>query len=78
MSRLPHLLDNQLTDGGLKYKGVRKIVGSKKDEVRNSGLYITTINMIQNYWVFGLFSSSGILENRKHDVSETESVSALG
>jgi hypothetical protein len=30
---------------------------------------------IQNYWVFGLFLSSGILENRKHDVSETGSVS---
>jgi hypothetical protein len=26
----------------------------------------------QNYWVLGLFPSSGILENRKHDVSETE------
>jgi hypothetical protein len=25
----------------------------------------------QNYWVFGLFPSSGILETRKHDVSET-------
>jgi hypothetical protein len=25
----------------------------------------------QNYWVFGLFLSSGILETRKHDVSET-------
>jgi hypothetical protein len=31
----------------------------------------------QNYWVFGLFASSGILENRKHDVSETGSVSVL-
>jgi hypothetical protein len=31
----------------------------------------------QNYWVFGLFPSSGVLENRKHDVSETESVSVL-
>jgi hypothetical protein len=31
----------------------------------------------QNYWVFGLFPSSGILENRKHDVSETGSVSVL-
>jgi hypothetical protein len=30
---------------------------------------------IQNYWVFGLFPSSGIPENRKHDVSETGSVS---
>jgi hypothetical protein len=27
----------------------------------------------QNYWVFGLFPSSGILETRKHDVSETGS-----
>jgi hypothetical protein len=31
----------------------------------------------QNYWVFGLFSLSGIQENRKHDVSETGSVSVL-
>jgi hypothetical protein len=31
----------------------------------------------QNFWVFGLFSSSGILENRKHDVSKTGSVSIL-
>jgi hypothetical protein len=31
----------------------------------------------QNYWVFGLFPSSGILGTRKHDVSETESVSVL-
>jgi hypothetical protein len=30
----------------------------------------------QNYWVFGLFSSSGILGTRKH-VSETGSVSVL-
>jgi hypothetical protein len=29
----------------------------------------------QNYWVFGLCPSSGILETRKHDVSETGSVS---
>jgi hypothetical protein len=29
----------------------------------------------QNYWVFGLLLSSHILENRKHDVSETGSVS---
>jgi hypothetical protein len=31
----------------------------------------------QNYWVFGLFPSYGILGNRKHDVSETGSVSVL-
>jgi hypothetical protein len=32
---------------------------------------------IQNYWVFGLFPLSGILETRKHDVSKTGSVSIL-
>jgi hypothetical protein len=31
----------------------------------------------QNYCVFELFPSSCILENRKHDVSETGSVSVL-
>jgi hypothetical protein len=31
----------------------------------------------QNYWVFGLFPSSDILENRKPNVSETESVYVL-
>jgi hypothetical protein len=31
----------------------------------------------QNYWVFGLFPLSGILENRKHDILETGSVSIL-
>jgi hypothetical protein len=37
------------------------------------------INMthIHNYWVLGLFPSSSILESRKHDVSETGSVSVL-
>jgi hypothetical protein len=29
----------------------------------------------QNYWVFGLFPSSGILETRKYYVSETGSIS---
>jgi hypothetical protein len=31
----------------------------------------------QNYWVFGLCPSSGILETRKHSISETGSVSVL-
>jgi hypothetical protein len=31
----------------------------------------------QNYWGFGLRLSSGILESRKHNVSETGSVSVL-
>jgi hypothetical protein len=38
-----------------------------------------TINCvkIQNYWVFGLCPSSGILETMKHSFSETGSVSVL-
>jgi hypothetical protein len=36
-----------------------------------------TFIFTQNYWVFGLFQSSGILVNRKYDVSETGSVSVL-
>jgi hypothetical protein len=31
----------------------------------------------QNYWGFGRFQTSGILETRKYDVSETGSVSVL-
>jgi hypothetical protein len=31
----------------------------------------------ENYWAFGLSPSSGTLGNRKHDVSETGSVSVL-
>jgi hypothetical protein len=33
--------------------------------------------VIQNYWVFGLFPSSGILGNRGHNVSEIGSVSVF-
>jgi hypothetical protein len=29
------------------------------------------VNNTQNYWIFGLFPSSGFVENRKNDVSET-------
>jgi hypothetical protein len=38
-------------------------------------MVLTVVYNTQNYWGFGLFPSSGILENRKHDVSETGSVS---
>jgi hypothetical protein len=31
----------------------------------------------RNYWIFGLCPSSGILDAREHDVSETGSVSVL-
>jgi hypothetical protein len=32
---------------------------------------------IQDYWLFGLCPSSGILKTREHNVSETGSVSVL-
>jgi hypothetical protein len=32
---------------------------------------------IPNKWVFGLFLSSGVVETRTHDVSETGSLSVL-
>jgi hypothetical protein len=32
----------------------------------------------QNYWLFGLCPSSGILETRKHNVSESGSVPSAG
>jgi hypothetical protein len=32
---------------------------------------------LQNYWVFGLFPSSGILDTRKHIIPESGSVSVL-
>jgi hypothetical protein len=43
-------------------------------------IYLFQYNIIrytQNYWVFGLCPSSVILETRKHNVSETGSVSVL-
>jgi hypothetical protein len=36
-----------------------------------------TKSSAQNYWVFGHFQSSSILENRKNEISETGSVSIL-
>jgi hypothetical protein len=36
-----------------------------------------SVSWVQNYWNFGLFPSSGIIGTRKHDVSETGSVSVL-
>jgi hypothetical protein len=35
------------------------------------------VTKIHNYWGFGLCPSSGILESRKHYISETGSVSVL-
>jgi hypothetical protein len=47
--------------------GSEKFVLKGFDEVYNT----------QNYWVFGLCPSSGILDTRKHNVSETGSVFVL-
>jgi hypothetical protein len=44
----------------------RRIILIREEEIFN-----------QNYWVFGLFPTSGILGSTKHDVSETGSVSVL-
>jgi hypothetical protein len=38
---------------------------------------LTMVFNTQNYWVSGLCPSSGILNTRKHNVSETGSVSVL-
>jgi hypothetical protein len=35
------------------------------------------LNQSQSYWAFGLFPPSGLVESRKHDVSETGFVSVL-
>jgi hypothetical protein len=40
--------------------------------------YQTNCRSSQNYWFFGLFPSSDILETSKLDISETGSVSVLG
>jgi hypothetical protein len=38
---------------------------------------INTVKLLTIYWAFGFLSIFGILENRKHDVSETGPVSVL-
>jgi hypothetical protein len=65
-------------------KNVRlKVTGTLKMPVavfmKDSGIVrVLTVGIVtQNYWVFGLFPSSSSLENRKHDISETGSVSIL-
>jgi hypothetical protein len=40
-------------------------------------MILTIVYDTQNYWVFGLRLSSSIAETRKHNVSETGSVSVL-
>jgi hypothetical protein len=40
-------------------------------------MVVTLVYNTPNYWVLGLCPSSGILETRKHNVSETVSVAVL-
>jgi hypothetical protein len=40
-------------------------------------MVLTMVHNIQNQWDFGLCPSSGILETKKHNISETGSVSFL-
>jgi hypothetical protein len=49
---------------------------SRQRAVRRKAFSRTCFNT-QNYWVFGLCPSSGILETRKHNVSRTGYVSVL-
>jgi hypothetical protein len=59
------LLLNRCTTSPLSWR--------KRRKPRNISMNI----FVHNDWVFGLCPSSGILETRKHNVSETESVSVL-
>jgi hypothetical protein len=40
-------------------------------------MVLTMVDDTQDYWGFGLLPSSGILDNRGHDVLETGSVSVF-
>jgi hypothetical protein len=55
----------------IKFCGVRNLNQTRVSRV------LTMVDDTQNYWVFGLFQSTGILDNRVHDVSGTGSVSVF-
>jgi hypothetical protein len=46
----------------------------KPEESSRFWRVLTMVYNTQDYWVFWTFPASGILETRKHDVSETGSV----
>jgi hypothetical protein len=57
---------------------VRSLAGHKRDPMGPMGeRKRLTYTISQNYWVFGLCPLSGILETRKHNVSETGPVSRI-
>jgi hypothetical protein len=64
------------TETELMYGGGGCRPGLSGSALRSEGSYEHSTKT-QNDYVFGLFPSSGIIETRKHDVSETGSVSAL-
>jgi hypothetical protein len=66
------------------YDGKIKIIALSKLYKISANVYFVsksnrsnTDYYTHNYWFLGLFPSSSIVENRKHDVSETGSVSVL-
>jgi hypothetical protein len=64
-----------MTDGGLLNKTRNHL--ASQDGIRFVELLEKSFRYSRSYCVSGLFSLSGVLEIRKHDVSETESVSVL-
>jgi hypothetical protein len=56
---------------------LRVLLYSHFKDFPQMSVIVLFIYPIQNYWVFGLFPSSGILEIRKYDFSKTGYVSVL-
>jgi hypothetical protein len=58
--------------------GSSSVAGSwVHSNARTSYRVLTMLYNTQNHWVFGFYPSSGIPKTRKHNVSETASVSIL-
>jgi hypothetical protein len=53
----------------------RRIPEDKKKHTKEGNGIIQRIMEDQNYWVCEFFVLASILQNRKHDISETGSVS---
>jgi ABC-type enterochelin transport system ATPase subunit len=60
-----------------EYKLTRGILLSTTMVILRQTIVNKSTLRVQDYWVFWTFPSSGILETRKHDVSEIGSLSVL-
>jgi hypothetical protein len=60
-----------------RYISVKSSKAEERELINFGDAIAQVVSHRQNYWVFGLCPSSGILETRKHDDSETGSVSVL-